>query len=161
MLKKELNQYQLMEECIASTGVEEIHSMVHKMIHYRDHPTAFCYDMEKAKREKEALEQKRREEGKRKEYEARMIRKAKREGKEDVEFYLRQGTRIPTWKEVVDLKRLPREQQLQLWKERDHSQHCMAYHLYEGGCQRDRACCFLHLDSLKDTTFDETDEVAG
>ena len=161
MLKQELNQYQLMEECVGSTHIDQIHMMLEKMIHYTKNPISFQYNVKKAKREKDALDNKRREEGKRKEYEARMIRKAKREGKEDVEFYLRKGTCVPTWKEIQQLKLLPREKQLELWKEKNHAQHCMAYHLNEGGCQRDRACCFLHIDSQRDTTFVEMDEMAG
>lgn len=161
MLKQELMEYQLLEECIASANVNQIYTILEKMMQYRKNPLSFIYDVDKAKREKEALEKKRREEGKRKEYEARMIRKARREGKDDIEFYLRQGTCVPTWNEVQQLKSLPRDEQLQAWKKNNHSQHCMAYHLKQGGCDRDRACCFLHVDAQRENSFVEGDEMAG
>jgi len=161
MLKLELNQYQLMEECVASSNIDQIFSLLEKMNQYKKNPLSFKYDVEKAKREADALEKKRREEGKRKDYEARMIRKAKREGKEDLEFYLRQGTCVPTWNEIQYLKSLQRDEQLQSWKLNNHSQHCMAYHLNQGGCERDRACCFLHVDARRENSFVEGDELAG
>ena len=50
------------------------------------------------------MARKRREEGKRKAYEARMIRKAKREGLSDLEYYLRIGANVPTVEIVKALK---------------------------------------------------------
>ena len=101
---------------------------------------------------------KKQEEGKRKNFEARMIRKAKREGK-DLEFYLRQGAAVPTLETIKELKKLGREEQMKLWKDREHSQHCLAFHL--GDCPRGRGCAFLHVASKTTTTFEESDEVAG
>ena len=121
----------------------------------------FHFDKEKAQREKDAMERKKREEGKRKNYEARMIRKAKREGKTDLEYYLRQGSQVPTVEEIEKLRSLSKEMQLKKWKENDHSQHCMAFHLEDGGCKRDRACAFLHVDAKGANSFAEVDEVAG
>ena len=161
MCRDLLNRFQLMEECVASKSIDEIEAVLEKLERYSANPESFTYDRDKAKREKEALEKKRREEGKRKAYEARMIRKAKREGLQDREFYLRQGAEMPTVETVTYLKTLPKDEQLREWKGREHSQHCLAYHLDPNGCKRDRACAFLHVEAKGDNTFVESDEVAG
>ena len=90
-----------------------------------------------------------------------MVRKARREGRSDLDYYLRQGAAVPTVEEIDMLCSLSYEGQLKAWKANDHSQHCMGYHLEEGGCKRDRACAFLHVDAIGKNTFHETDEVAG
>jgi len=161
ILKNLLVKYQLMEECVACTSLEQVRCVVEKIAKYREDPTSFKFDLEKAKREKEALERKRHEEGKRKAFEARMIRKAKREGLEDREYYLKQGAKVPTADEVKRLRKLPRDIQLKEWKRLDHTQHCMSFHLDEGGCKRGRACAFLHVDATGSNTFVESEEVAG
>ena len=161
MCRDLLNRFQLMEECVASKSIDEIEAVLEKLERYSANPESFTYDRDKAKREKEAMEKKRREEGKRKAYEARMIRKAKREGLQDREFYLRQGAEMPTVETVTYLKTLPKDEQLREWKGREHSQHCLAYHLDPNGCKRDRACAFLHVEAKGDNTFVESDEVAG
>ena len=161
MCRDLLNRFQLMEECVASKSIDEIEAVLEKLERYSANPESFTYDRDKAKREKEALEKKRREEGKRKAYEARMIRKAKREGLQDREFYLRQGAEMPTVETVTYLKTLPKDEQLREWKGREHSQHCLAYHLDPNRCKRDRACAFLHVEAKGDNTFVESDEVAG
>jgi tRNA-dihydrouridine synthase 1 len=160
MLKDLLTQYQLMEDCVASQTVTEVQTVLDKIQRYREEPTSFLYDREKAAREKEVLENKRLEESKRKNFEARMIRKAKREGKQDLEYYLRIGAEIPTVEMVERLRKLSKEEQLELWK-KDHSQHCMSFHLDPNGCQRNRACAFLHVDAKGTNTFVESEEVAG
>jgi tRNA-dihydrouridine synthase 1 len=161
MLKTELTTYQLMDECLSCTSVDAVQRIVLKIQGYQADPASFQYDVLKAKQEKEALERKKQEEGKRKAYEARMMRKAKREGKlDDLEFYLRQGAAVPTLETVQKLKTLSKPEQLALWKEREHSQHCMSFHL-EGACPRGRACAFLHAASQTNNTFEERDEVAG
>ena len=160
MCKDLLEQYQLMEECIAATTVDEVEAVICKCEGYIKHPESFHYDQEKAKREKEAMEKKRAEEGKRKAYEGRMTRKAKREGLADLEHYLRIGAEVPTVEIIKKLKKLPKEERLGIWK-KNHSQHCMSYHLEEGGCKRDRACAFLHSEAKDASKFDEGDEVAG
>jgi len=132
--------------------------VVEKIIRYEEDPISFQFDKDKARQEKESLDRRREEAGKRKAFEARMIRKAKREGK-DVEFYLRQGATIPSIETIRELKTLSRDDQLRLWKDRDHSQHCMAFHL--GTCQRGRSCAFLHVSPTTSNTFEESDEVAG
>ena len=158
--KELLNKYQLMEKCIGCETIDEVQSVLDRIKKYIQDPLSFNFDKEKDKREKEALAKKKREEGKRKSYEARMMRKAKREGKTDMEFYLRQGAEVPTVELIKKLKALRKDQQLNEWKEK-HGQHCMAYHLNIGGCQRDRTCAFLHVDAKNKNSFIETDEVAG
>jgi tRNA-dihydrouridine synthase 1 len=160
MLKDILNQYQLMDECVACQTVDEVKSILHRCQKYQEDPGSFVYDVEKAKQEKEALERKKREEGKRKAFEARMIRKAKREGKADMEYYLRIGAEVPTLATIEKLKALKRDEQLKVWKQ-EHSQHCMSFHLDPEGCKRDRACAFLHSHAKGSNTFVESDEVAG
>jgi tRNA-dihydrouridine synthase 1 len=161
MLKDTLNQFQLMEECVACQTVDQVQAIVDRLQTYQKDPETFTYDRKKAEQQKEAREQKKREEGKRKQFEARMIRKAKREGKTDLEHYLRIGAQLPTQETISKLKALSRDEQLQRWKQ-DHSQHCMAFHLEEsGGCKRDRACAFLHTDAKSAHSFVESDEVAG
>mmetsp|Transcript_22120 Transcript_22120/g.33432 ORF Transcript_22120/g.33432 Transcript_22120/m.33432 type:complete len:577 (+) Transcript_22120:94-1824(+) len=158
MLRDELNQYQLMEECVAATSIDEVQSIVGKLEHYLKNPESFTFDRDKAAKEKEALARKKFEEGKRKRFEARMLRKAKREGKNDPEFYLRIGAEVPSLETISRLKELSKERQLEAWK-KNHSQHCMAYHLSK--CQRDRGCAFLHVDARGNNCFVESEEVAG
>jgi len=160
ILKDELATYQLMEECLACISVDAVEKVVLKIQHYQQTPGSFQFDVEREKRDREALERKKIEEGKRKAYEARMIRKAKREKREDLEYYLRQGAAIPTCKTVEEMKTLSKEDQLKIWKDRDHSQHCMVYHL-SGECPRGRGCAFLHVSSQTKNSFEEREEVAG
>jgi len=160
ILKDELTTYQMMEECLACLSIDDVESVILKIKHYRENTGSFQFDVKRVKREREALERKKIEEGKRKAYEARMIRKAKREKREDLEYYLRQGAAVPTLKTVKDMKILSKEKQLQMWKDRDHSQHCMLFHL-SGDCPRGRGCAFLHVASQTKNSFVESDEVAG
>ena len=160
MLKSHLTQYQLMEECLTSQSIEQIEAILSKMEGYAANPDTFVYDRLKAQQDKEALERKKREEGKRKAYEERMIRKAKREGKADLHYYLHIGAAVPTTDELEGLKRLDKDTQLQAWK-KSHSQHCMTFHLDPNGCQRGRSCCFLHVPPSGANAFDESDEIAG
>jgi tRNA-dihydrouridine synthase 1 len=161
ILKTELTTYQLMDQCLACKSVEDLELLIHKMQTYQVTPGSFQYDVQKAKLAKEALLRQKQEEGKRKRYEERMMRKAKREKKTDLEFYLRQGSAVPTLETVTLLKTMSDNQaQMALWKERDHSQHCMAFHV-GNNCQRGRTCAFLHLEAQNKNTFVEGDEVAG
>lgn len=155
-----LKQYQLLEDCVACKTNDEVRAVLRKMQKYREDPESFRFDRDKATREKEALEKKKREEGKRKAYEARMMRKAKREGKTDLEYYLRIGAELPTVETIERLRSLSKEEQLAAWKV-NHSQHCLSYHLDQCGCKRDRTCAFLHIDAKGVNTFDESEEVAG
>jgi tRNA-dihydrouridine synthase 1 len=160
ILKDELTTYQRMEECLGCKTFDDVERVVSEIGGYQRNPGSFQYDLEKAKKEKEALERKKIEEGKRKHFEERMMRKAKREGKTDIEYYLRVGAAVPTEETVCKLKLLNKEEQLQLWKDCDHSQHCMAFHIM-GDCPRGRGCAFLHLESKTKNGFIEGDEVAG
>ena len=160
MCKSLFEKYQLMEECIACTSVEEVDAVLSKCAKYIADPQSFHYDQEKAARDKKALENKRLEEGKRKRYEDRMIRKAKREGLTDLNHYLRMGAEVPSVETVKKLKRAPKEERMAVWK-KNHSQHCMAFHLEEGGCKRDRACAFIHTAATSKLIFVEDAEVAG
>ena len=162
ILKTELTTYQLMDQCLSCTSVDDLEQIISKMQLYQAIPGSFLYDVQKAKLAKDALVRQKQEEGKRKRYEERMMRKAKREGNADLEFYLRQGSTVPTRETVTKLKTMsnnPKEQ-MALWKERDHSQHCMAFHVGDN-CQRGRSCAFLHLEAQNKNTFVEGDEVAG
>lgn len=160
MCRDALEQYQLIEECIACATVDEVEAVVRKCDQYARNPDTFRFDRLRADRDREALEAKRREEGKRRAYEGRMTRKAKREGLADLDHYLRIGAEVPTVEMVARLKRAPREERLAAWR-KDHSQHCMEYHLEDEGCKRDRACAFLHVAAKDVLVFDEDDEVAG
>jgi tRNA-dihydrouridine synthase 1 len=161
MLKTMLEEYQLLEDLLVATTVDQVEGILKKCQEYRINPNSFEFDREKASRQKEAMERKRHEEGKRKAFEARMIRKAKREGKTDLNFYLRVGCIVPTIETIAKLKRLSKQEQLELWKKLDHSQHCLSFHVDPGGCQRDRACAFLHVEAKDSNHFEESDEVAG
>ena len=160
MCKDLLEKYQLMEECIASTSVDEVETVLSKCELYIERPNTFIYDLEKAAKEKEALKRKRQEEGKRKAFEGRMTRKAKREGLDDLDHYLRIGAEVPTVEVIKRLKMASKEERMEVWK-KDHSQHCMSHHLENGGCKRDRACAFLHVEAKDANTFVAGDEVAG
>jgi tRNA-dihydrouridine synthase 1 len=160
MCRDVLERYQLMEECVSCGTIDDVEAVVRKCDRYIKNPETFHFDRLKAERDKEILDAKRREEGKRRAYEGRMTRKAKREGLDDLEHYLRIGAEVPSLNTVARLKSAPREERLAAWK-KDHSQHCMAYHLEDGGCKRDRACAFLHMPAKDARKFDEDDEVAG
>lgn len=78
MLKEELEKYQLLQDVLDANDVATIRDIVRQVIEYRD-KGGFVYDAQKHKKYQEAKERRAREEGKRKEYEKRMMRKAKRE----------------------------------------------------------------------------------
>lgn len=163
ILKDDLTKYQLMEECINSDSIDIIRSLLQKIQLYRDNPNTFVYDQVKAKQEKDAFEKKKREEGKRKDYEARMIRKAKREGKNDISYYLQIGAQLPTVDDISKFKSMSNNDVLtDIWK-KYHSQHCKSFHLDMNGCQRGRTCAFLHVDicTKVDNIFVENQEIAG
>lgn len=155
MLKGELDRFQLMQECLNCESMHRLRSVVLQLERYHNDPSTFLFNQAKAEAEKESLDRKRREEGKRKEYEQRMIRKAKRMGKPR-DFFVNQGTEIPTKETIQRLKSLEKAEALVAWNEK-HKQHCIAYH-FEGGCKRGRACAFLHMDV---GSFFEGDAVSG
>ena len=73
-------------------------------------PAAFQYDTTKAA-EQQALERKRRQESKQKDYEAWMIWKTKRE-QLPLDSYLKEGTELPTAALVQQLQAMPRHEGL-------------------------------------------------
>ena len=168
MMRDSLNRFQLMDSALRSPSMEALKAVVSLVENYLADPSQFTYDAAAAAaaegREKEERERREREEGKRRRYEERMVRKAKREGK-DTQFYLVMGAEVPTAATVRALKQLERPQQLEIWNTA-HKQHCLPHHLDEGGCGRDRNCAFLHVNvggcgGCGGGEFVEGDEVAG
>eukprot|EP01038_Epipyxis_sp_PR26KG_P005647 gene5647-7798_t len=145
MCREALVKYQLLEDCLNATELSHVKTIIMKAIEYQNKPSLFSFDAMKEKRAKEALERKKREEGKRKEYENRMIRKAKREGK-DLHYYLKHGSQVPSFDDIARLKSIDKDEAFNFWKS-NYSQHCYSYHFEEGGCKRDRTCAFLHADT--------------
>ena len=143
MCRDELNAFQLMEECVNATNLEQVKDVIRQALIYEKE--GYQFDPTKEAREKAALARRRYEEGKRKRFEERMVRKAKREGK-DPEHYLSIGAACPTVEELHELRCMAKEQAFEIWKER-HSQHCYDYHMSDKKCARDRACAFLHVDA--------------
>ena len=81
----------------------------------------------------------------RKEFEDRMKRRARREGKADDE-YIRQGLAPPDADAVAELRALQPKERMGWWSAR-FGQHCLAYHA-EGECARSNGtfgCAFLHV----------------
>lgn len=149
MCRSELEQYQLLQDCINATSVDAVRQIVDRMTGYRDRGD-FVYDTMKEQREKEAEARRKAEEGRRKDFEARMVRKAKREGKA-LDFYLLQGAAIPTLTELDEMRKLvqkgDKDAAFTRWKDQ-HGQHCWAYHFEPIRCTRDRKCPFLHADAV-------------
>ena len=152
--RDEFTDFQLMEDCVSSKSTDELIKIINIAIMYKKNKN-FVFDKNKEKKAKDALEKRKREEGKRKEFEARMIRKAKREKKDDLNFYLTQGSENPTSEKLIELKKLPKEIGFEIWKN-NYSQHCYNFHFEIIGCHRDRTCSFLHHD----TTFADDSAVA-
>ena len=144
MCKQELTDFQLMEECVAAESISAVREILQQAQHYRE-TGSFTFDPQRAKRAKEALDRRKREESKRKDFEARMVRKAKREGK-NPDFYLSIGAEAPSEEDLQRLKHAGKEAAFEEWKRR-FSQHCFDFHFAMGGCARDRRCAFLHADA--------------
>ena len=152
--REEFTDYQLMEDCVSCKTTDELKKVIREGIEYKINNN-FTYDKNKEKRAKEILEKRKREEGKRKPFEDRMIRKAKRDKKEDLHFYLAQGAENPSIEKLNELKKLPKEIGFEIWKN-NYSQHCYNFHFEVVGCHRDRTCSFLHHD----TSFADENAVA-
>jgi hypothetical protein len=151
MLKDELAQYQLLDDCLSASSLEQVRSVVERISSYREHG-GFEFDARKAQKIKEAAELKKKEEGKRKAFEERMVRKAKREGKA-LDFYLNQGAGAPSSETIEKLKSLnDKEEAFKLWKT-SYSQHCFAFHFDPSKCGRERTCPFLHADPAMQETL--------
>ena len=142
MAKTQLTRYQLMQECCAAASLPALQQVVAQCLRYVRGERPFVYEPLKEQRAQRALETRRLEEGKRKAYEGRMQRKAKREGKPPG-FYLQHGAANPTVETLQRLRALPADEAFAWWKEH-HAQHCHAFHF--GGCKRERGCAFLHAD---------------
>ena len=136
------NRFQLLEDCLTAKTALEVRRVVEQAAEYRD-KGGFVYDPEKETRERQALARKKFEEGKRRRFEERMVRKAKREGLSDLNYYLNQGNEPPTLEELDELRRVDKEKRFEIWKSK-FSQHCYPFHFEN--CTRDRACAFLHSD---------------
>ena len=144
-----LTKYQLMDDCVRCQGPDELAAVLALVGAYEDGSKSFAFDQDKARREKEALERRKREEGKRSAFEDRMRRKAKREGKDPL-FYLQSEN--PTSEELEAMRGqvaeggAGKEAAFAQWKVQ-FSQHCWEFHFNPAGCHRDRTCSFLHADA--------------
>lgn len=143
--KNEFEKYNLLEECVSATNIEQVRKIVLEALDYETGKILYEPNAQKQKRAKEALARRKQEESKRKLFEERMIRKAKREGLSDLYYYLNQGSENPSTEDISHLKSLPKEEAFNIWKER-YSQHCYSFHFDPNGCIRDRKCAFLHAD---------------
>lgn len=143
-----LEKYQLMVDLMESVDMSGVRAVIESAKSIRDRclrdGVEFNKDPRKAERVAEAAARRKREEGKRKEFEARMVRKAKRNGQEP-DFYLQQGSENPTIDEIEELRSTPRDKAFEIWKQK-HAQHCFAFHMDAQKCPRERACAFLHSD---------------
>lgn len=158
MCKDELTKYELLEECLSATSIETVRSVVERVVKYESEG-GFELDQEKIRKAKEALARMKREEGKRKEFESRMMRKAKREGK-PLDHYLKIGAELPSVQRLKELRTMTKDESFQVWKQHN-SQHCYAFHIFHHAgakqCDRDRTCAFLHMDAV----YEDEKEVFG
>lgn len=144
IIRDALNEYQLMETLVQCQNVDEVLNVILKAESYAKSGN-YKFDPLMEQKAKAAAERRKRDEGKRKDFEARMMRKAKREGK-NPDYYLSKGLEPPTLEDINELKKHPnKEEAFAIWKER-FSQHCHNYHFASDGCQRERTCPFLHVD---------------
>jgi tRNA-dihydrouridine synthase 1 len=143
--KVQFEKYSLLEDCVAATSVDQVRAVVAEALAYDSGATPFQPNLQRQKRAKEALARRKEEESKRKQFEERMIRKAKREGLTDLLYYLNLGATNPTTEDLDFLKTIPKDEAFAIWKNR-FSQHCHSFHFNPGGCARDRKCAFLHAD---------------
>lgn len=158
MCKDELTKYELLEECLSATSLTVVREVVNKMIKYETEG-GFELDQEKIRKANEAIARMKREENKRKEFEARMIRKAKRESK-PLDHYLKIGAILPSVQRLIEMRCMTKDESFQEWKQH-HSQHCYAFHIFHHvgakQCDRDRTCAFLHMDAV----YEDDKEVFG
>jgi tRNA-dihydrouridine synthase 1 len=143
-----LTAFQLMEDCCACDSAQAVRLVIEQAKGHRDRGD-YEFDPLKQIKAQKALERRKLEEGKRKRYEERMTRKAKREGKEDLSFYLSQGAENPTVESLRILRSMSKEDAFEVWKAK-HSQHCYDYHFNADKCKRDRTCAFLHAEPMFD-----------
>ena len=149
ILKEELAAYQLMEDLVACQSLQAVKKVVLEAKDYKERGS-YVFDPDKDKKAKLAIERRKLNEGKRKAYEERMTRKAKREGKE-LSYYLQQGIDNPTVEDLQEMKKMKKEDAFNKWKEKHH-QHCFEFHFNPLGCHRERTCSFLHADAQYNDT---------
>jgi len=149
ILKEELAAYQLMEDLVACQSLQAVKKVVLEAKEYKEKGN-YVFDPDKDKKAKLAIERRKLNEGKRKAYEERMTRKAKREGKE-LSYYLQQGIDNPTVEDLQEMKKMKKEDAFNKWKEKHH-QHCFEFHFNPLGCHRERTCSFLHADAQYNDT---------
>ena len=92
ILKAELETYQLMDELVVCENYNKVLEIVNSVLNYQT-GNNYVYDDKKAEKMKKAAEKRKLEAGKRKAFEERMIRKAKREGK-SLDHYLQVSHKI-------------------------------------------------------------------
>jgi hypothetical protein len=143
--RREFEKYNLLEDCVSAENAEQVRRVVQEALDYETGLKVFRPDIQKQKRAKEALAKRKQEESKRKLFEERMVRKAKREGLSDLLYYLNQGVENPTLEDLSKLKAMDKKEAFAEWKKR-FSQHCYSFHFDPQGCTRDRKCAFLHAD---------------
>lgn len=148
MCREMLDKYQLLAECCACKTTADVRFIVKRCASYRDGRERFVFNQQKEAEAKEAEHAKLQERQKRRDFEQRMVRKAKREGLDDLNFYLERGLKPPTSDDLEECKKCggAGDARLSWWKER-FSQHCFAFHgLATTPCSKGRGCPFLHVD---------------
>lgn len=152
MCKKELDMYQLLTECSTAQSATALRDILKRCAAYIDGTTPFVYDPARDADAKEVADRRKAEVGKRKAYDSRMARKAKREGLAP-DHYVKLGRDPPTQADLAAIKLLGEPDRIPAWRAQ-FGQHCFGFHCAEGGCARDRACAFLHTDiSREDPTW--------
>eukprot|EP00658_Telonema_sp_P-2_P033719 TRINITY_DN24693_c0_g1_i3.p1 TRINITY_DN24693_c0_g1~~TRINITY_DN24693_c0_g1_i3.p1 ORF type:complete len:331 (+),score=71.21 TRINITY_DN24693_c0_g1_i3:188-1180(+) len=139
--KQELNRYQLMEEMRSAESAARVKEIVQQCVQYELHG-GFVWSDEKRKASEEKAKRTKLAASSRARFEARMKRKAAREGK-DAGFYLKTGP-PPSPAAVCELLKIDKAERVGAWRTQGFGQHCMEYHLSE--CGRMKDCAFLHTD---------------
>lgn len=139
------HRYQMMHRCAAAQSTNDLVPLIDECINYANGTVSFVYDEERQRREENAINRKKREIEKRKKYVGRMQRKARREGK-PVDHYLKIGLDPPTADDLTQARKIESEELRLAWWKQNFSQHCFSFHCRVGGCQRERACAFMHFE---------------
>ena len=116
-----------MDDLVAAESLAEVQATVYRLLALRSRPEPFLPDPDKARKAREASERRKADASKRKAFEERMVRKARRQGL-PLDHYLQQGLANPTFAGIRELKKVPDEaQRMALWRAA-HAQHCFNYH---------------------------------
>lgn len=158
MCRSELMKYQLLDACIAADNPDALRKIVKQCVKYSSGRTSFVEDPAVQRRQNEAADRRKIEQKKRRDYETRMIRKARREGVDEYK-YLDLGSSPPGPLDIQAVIAIPEPQRMSWWRER-FAQHCFAFHCAKDGCTRERACAFLHaeLTSASDPSWLREDQ---